>query len=264
MNPDERRQTAIVTGGYGVIGTAIAVGLAEAGCRVVIVGRDERRARDTAARLSRETGGEIDAEIADLSRRADIDALAERWEGPLDILVNNAGATPRQRQETPEGIEVQFATNVLGYVWMTLAFEQVLAGSSPARVVNVASYWAGDLDIDDLEFERRRYDNDTAYRQSKQANRMLTVVFADRLREEGVTVNACHPGDTASKLARNLGFGGSQTPEECARTPLYLALSDDVADVTGGWFSNCARQEDRFASDRTRVEQLWDEVESYL
>jgi NAD(P)-dependent dehydrogenase (short-subunit alcohol dehydrogenase family) len=79
-------------------------------------------------------------------------------------------------------------------------------------VVNVASYWAGGLDLGDLELERRRYDNDAAYRQSKQADRMLSVAFAERLRDAGVTANACHPGDVVSTLSRNLGFGGHETP----------------------------------------------------
>ena len=260
----EAPHTAIVTGGYGAIGTEIARGLADAAWRVVIVGRDEQSARTTAERLDEETSGEVDYEVADLSRRSEIDALAEHWEGRLDVLINNAGATPKTRQETPEGIEVQFATNVLGYVWMTLAFEDVLAASASARVVNVASYWAGDLDVDDLEFERRPYDNDAAYRQSKQANRMLTVVLAERLQDRGITVNACHPGDTPSKLARNLGFGGSQSAEESARTPLYLALDQELADVTGAWFSNQARQTDRYAQNTDQIERLWERVQRYL
>ena len=85
------------------------------------------------------------------------------------MLVNNAAITPRQRQETPEGIELQFATNVLGYFWLTRAFAEQLKAGSPSRVANVASYWAGDLDLDDLEFRKRPYNNDTSYRQSKQA-----------------------------------------------------------------------------------------------
>ena len=91
------------------------------------------------------------------------------------------------------------------------------------ETVDVSSYWAGDLDIDDLEFKSRPYNNDTAYRQSKQANRMLTVAFARRVGEHGVSVNACHPGDVNSSLSNNLGFGGHESPREGARTPAWLA-----------------------------------------
>ena len=173
---------AAVTGASGAIGEAIARGLAaRPGHEVVLVCRDRDRARRSLGRIAKATGNTaLRYEIADLSRAASIEALARRWSGPLHVLVNNAGVTPRQREVTPEGLELQFATNVLGYFWMMQAFAEVLARSAPARVVNVASYYAGGLELDDLQFVRRRYDNDTAYRQSKQADRMLTVAFARR------------------------------------------------------------------------------------
>ena len=74
-----------------------------------------------------------------LSRQAAIATLAQRWKGPLHVLVNNAAITPRQREETPEGIELQFATNVLGYFRMICTFRKLLVESAPSRVVNVAS-----------------------------------------------------------------------------------------------------------------------------
>lgn len=115
--------------------------------------------------------------LADLSVKSSIQQLANNWERPLHVLINNAAVTPRTREETNEGIELQWATNVLGYFWMINCFTSFLKMAAPARVVNVASYWAGDLDISDLECKRRRYDNDMIYRQSKQANRMLTIVL---------------------------------------------------------------------------------------
>jgi retinol dehydrogenase-13 len=149
--------------------------------------------------------------------------------------VNNAAVTPKRREETPEGIELQFATNVLGYFWMIQAFADILKRSAPARVVNVASDWAGDLELEDLEFKRRRYDNNAAYRQSKQADRMLTVPFAERLKPLGITVNACHPGEVPSTLSHNLGFHGH--PPGGART-VWLA-TDRWREDHGKFFADC-------------------------
>ena len=220
--------TALVTGATGAIGGAIALGLAEQGYDVVLACRDEARAQARADELRRAVAqARIRVEVVDVSRRASVDALGERFDGLLEILVNNAAITPRRREETPEGIEMQWATNVLGYLWMANALRPAMAAAGTARLVNVASYWAGGLDTGDPEFKRRRYDNDSAYRQSKQADRMLTAALAPRLRPDGITVNATHPGDLPSRLARNLGFGGGDSPTEAAATPLLAATAQN-------------------------------------
>lgn len=258
MSPTSTR-TALVTGATGTIGYAISQGLANTpGYEVVLVGRDEARTRQAAQRLRQETGNNhVRFELADLSREQEIYALAERWEGPLHVLINNAGTTPRRRQETPEGIELQFATNVLGYFWMIQAFRDVLIESAPARIINVASYYAGDLDLDDLQFERRPYDNRRAYRQSKQANRMLTAAFARRLAPHDITVNACHPGDVNSRLSNDLGFGGSESPQQGARTPIWLATGETGGQLTGRYYANQRPQPDPFMQDEQAIEALF-------
>lgn len=256
----ERENTiALVSGATGVIGYAIARALAATpGYQVVLLARDPARAEKAAAGIRRDSGNQsVRFVLADVSRRASVEAAADAWEGPLHVLVNDAGVAPRRRETTPEGIEVTFATNVLGYLWVTRAFAPHLERSAPARVVNVASYWAGDLDLDDLEFERRRFDNHPAYRQSKQANRMLTVMQAEALAGAGIHVNACHPGDPTSVLSRNLGFGSAQSPDDAARTPVMLARGELGADVTGRYFEHGREVRCRFAEDRNAAERLY-------
>lgn len=255
----QRRSVALVTGATGAIGKAVAERIAScAGFEVVLVCRDAVKAKAVAQHIRRRTGNDrVRVEIADLERRASIEALAARWRGSVQVLVNNAAITPRQREETPDGIERQFATNVLGYFWMIAAFRDRLSRSSPARVVNVASYWAGGLDLEDLEFRRRSYDNDAAYRQSKQADRMLTAAFAERLGADDITVNACHPGDVVSNLSRSLGFGGHESPDQGASTPVWLATEDVGATETGKYFEHRREVRCRFSVDRDAVEALY-------
>ena len=255
----------LVTGATGAIGQAIARQLAaRPGHEVVVVARDERKAQRTVAAIRDATGNPaVRYELAELSLRREIRALRERWQGPLHGLVNNAAECPRRREETEEGIERQLATNVLAYVRLIRAFEDVLGASAPARVVNVASYWAGGLDLSDLEFRRRRYDNDDAYRQSKQADRMLSAAFADRLRERGVTVNAVHPGDVRSKLSGDLGFGGHETPDQGAATPVLVATDPSFATVTGRYVAHGQVEEDAFTRDRAAVEALFAACTAY-
>lgn len=259
------RRLALVTGATGAIGKAIALEIAfQSEYRVVLLCRDAHKACKTTNELMQLSGNEcVSYELVDVSSNDSVQALARRIREPVHVLVNNAAVTPRRRQETPAGIELQFATNVLGYFWLTRAFDDQLRAGAPSRVVNVASYWAGDLELDDLEFRRRNYDNNTAYRQSKQANRMLTVAFAERFAAHNVTVNACHPGDVKSRLSTNLGFGGHQSPQEAARTPAWLATGRIGQQETGKYFEHLQMKNCRFGDDAVAVNALYESCLGY-
>lgn len=255
-------KTALVTGANGAIGEAIARGIAARGHAVILACRDEGKGRAALDRIRAATGSDaLRLEIVDVGSRDSIAVLARRIEGPLEILINNAAIAPKRKEKTEEGIERQLAVNVLGYVRVVRALEAALTRAERPRVVNVASYWAGDLVVDDLEYERRRYDNDSAYRQSKQANRMLTIVDSERLAPKGIVVNSCHPGDVNSRLSNDLGFGGSQSAEQGAKTPIWLAL--DAGDQTGKYFADCAERTCQFAKDRAAIEALRARIEAY-
>ena len=258
-------KSVLITGATGVIGKSIARLIAEhEKYAVTIVARNEHKAAKTVEEIKRRTGNQnVSFILCDLSRKEAIKEAANKWEGPLHILINDAGTTPRKREETPEGIEMQWATNVLGYFWMMNYFTPILEKSAPARIVNVASYWAGNMDINDLEFNRRHYNNDTAYRQSKQANRMLTVAFANRLKTKGITVNVCHPGDVRSTLASNLGYGGHDSPDQGAATPVWLATSDEREGVTGKYFEHLRESHCSFGKNLEQVEKLYEICDSY-
>ena len=255
----------LVTGATGAIGKAIARQLANIqDSKVVLVCRDQQKAVLTVNEITSLTGNsEVIHELADLSRYEQIHNLAKRWQGPLHVLINNAACTPRSRQETPEGIEMQFATNVLGYYWLIDEFMEILKASAPARVVNVASYWAGGLDLNDLEFTRRSYDNDQAYRQSKQANRMLSSVFAEKLKPYQIVVNACHPGDVNSVLSNNLGFGGHESPDQGAETPVWLATHPVGQENTGRYFEHLRETNCLFARDKHMANALFESCANY-
>jgi NAD(P)-dependent dehydrogenase (short-subunit alcohol dehydrogenase family) len=254
----EGGRVVMVTGATGEIGRAIARQLAALpGHEVVLACRDGARGARVAEEITAATGNPgVRVELVDVSRKASIEALAARWEGPLHVLVNNAAVTPARREETPEGIERQLATNVLGYHWMIERFVPPLARSAPARIVNVASAWSGDLDLADLEFRRRPYRNGTAYRQSKQADRMLTAAWAERLHSQGITVNACHPAEVGSRLSRSLGFHLTDSPDEGAETPVWLATAPAVAGITGRYFEGRRELRCPFAADRAAVAAL--------
>jgi NAD(P)-dependent dehydrogenase (short-subunit alcohol dehydrogenase family) len=140
--------------------------------------------------------------------------------------------------------------------------EEALVAAAPSRVIWVASYWAGGLERGDLEFRRRRYDNNDAYRQAKQANRMLAASLAERLSSRGVWVASCHPGDVNSKLSNALGFGGSESPDEGADTPAWLVTADDPG-PTGAYYANRRAQSCSFSRDRAQNEALYEALLAY-
>ena len=255
----------LVTGATGAIGKAIARQLAASpDSEVVLVCRDKNKAMQTVKEIVDSTGNTaVRFELADLSRYADICRLVQRWTGPLHVLINNAACTPRTRQETPEGIEMQFATNVLGYFRLIDEFTEILKASAPARIVNVASYWAGGLDLNDLEFTRRHYDNDQAYRQSKQADRMLSAAFSEKLGPFHIAVNACHPGDVNSTLSNNLGFGGHETPDQGAETPVWLATHPIGQEKTGRYYEHKYESNCPYSRDRQAVNALYQSCANY-
>ncbi len=252
-------KTAVITGSTGAIGQAIARQMAEKKYRVIMVCRNREKAETTIQDIVNRTANrEVSYLLADLSDEAAIAGLSSSIAGPVDVLINNAATTPKIREVTKEGLEMQFAVNVLGYLRMTFALLPFLKKAERSRVVNVASSWAGNLDLDDLQFTTRRYNNNTAYMQSKQANRMLTVALAKRLEPFGITANAAHPGEVNSRLSNDLGFGGHESPDWGAETPVWLATSADVADITGGWFVYFRKAVCQFASDSRTIERLYE------
>ncbi len=263
-SPLNSKKIAAVTGATGAIGQAIVTGLIQKGFQVILLIRDPRKAVSSISQI-KDTFSQavLDYRVVDLSSQSDIIALAGSWDTPLHVLVNNAAISPRSREETDQGIEVQFATNVLGYYWMIRYFSDILRSSAPARVVNVASYWAGGLDLSDLEFKARPYHNHNAYRQSKQANRMLTSIMAKQFDPTQVTINSCHPGDVNSKLSNSLGFGGSQSPADGAITPVWLASSDQLPEITGCYFESLKETKCPFSSNHPDSEKLFKICQSY-
>jgi len=252
-------KTAIVTGAYGAIGKAICSGIVKTNeYKVIMVGRDPILLNLSVAEVRRRTGNAHAIEgLLDLSRKENIYAFAATITEPLHVLVNNAATAPRRRLETLDGIEMQWAVNVLAYFHLIKAFMPHLVQAQGARVVNVASYWAGGLNLNDPEFKKRRYDNDSAYKQSKQANRMMSKAFADFFERSNITVNACHPGDVNSKLSNDLGFGGHESAEQGADTPVWLATAREAEGITAAYFENRTKQYCAFMSDKLGVEHLF-------
>jgi retinol dehydrogenase-12 len=263
----------LVTGATSGIGLVTARELARQGARVLLVGRDPAKCADAVEQIRERTGNpEVEALLADLSSQQQIRDLARqvRERCPrLDVLINNAGGMWLKREVTVDGLEMTFAVNHLAYFLLTQLLLEPLQASAPARVVNVASaaHRKATLDFDDLQGERR-YDGWRAYCRSKLANLLFTYELARRLADTGVTSNALHPGWVATGFARNNGWRGrlfqlaarclAISPEEGARTVLYLATAPEVQGVNGQYFvRERAISSSPISYDEAAASRLW-------
>jgi retinol dehydrogenase-12 len=268
-------KTVLVTGATAGIGEVTARELARKGARIVLVGRSGARCEATAAMISRETGNPaVEYLVADLSSQADVRKLAREFldrNDRLDVLVNNAGAFFTKRLESVDGIEMTFALNHLGYFLLTNLLLDALKGSSPSRVVSVASEAhriVSKIDFDDPQ-GARKYGGWHAYGQSKLANILFTTELARRLAGTGVTANCLHPGFVASNFTAGNGAMGwmmrrgaslfAISTDEGAKTSIYLASSPQVEGVSGKYFAKERPAEPtKAARDEAAAARLWD------
>jgi NAD(P)-dependent dehydrogenase (short-subunit alcohol dehydrogenase family) len=269
-----RGSTALVTGGTGGIGLATAAGLAGLGARVGIVGRSAARGAAAADDVRRRVpSAQVDVFEADLSSQAEVRRLAAEVRETyhrLHVLVNNVGGYWAHRHVTADGLELTFALNHLAPFLLTHRLRGLLVASAPARVVTVSSgaQSMGRVDLDDLQGERA-YHGQRAYNQSKLANVLFTYELARRLEGTGVTATVLHPGVTRTRFGREdagrvmqmlypLVTPFMKSPEQGARTSVYLASSPEVAGVTGAYFANRRpRRSSRASYDRDLARRLW-------
>ena len=245
-------KTAIVTGANSGMGMATAHALLNEGATVVMLCRSEKRGKEAYKKLLSDGNSRTYLILADLGDYESIRQFVQQFKSMfqrLDILVNNAGFISLDRQETQEGLERQFGINHIGHFFLTTSLLDVMGNGS--RIVNVASgaHKTGKIHFDDINLHKG-FNVIKAYSQSKLANVLFTRELARRVADRGITVNCCHPGAVATNIGidRETGFGKTvtgllkpffQTPEEGARTAIFLATDESVKDITGEYFYKC-------------------------
>ena len=271
-------KTVVITGATSGIGEVAAIRLAERGARIVFTARDKIRADDTMAKLR---GANPDADhalyMAELSSLAEMKRVGTELAAlpQIDVLINNAGAMFGKRHETGDGLEMTFALNHMAYFIIT---NRLLPRLKPgARIVTVASnaHRGAKLDFSDLQ-SRNGYSGFPVYCKSKLANILFNRELARRA-PQGVTCNALHPGFVATRFGNNSGgmLGGvfraikplgAISPEEGARTIVYLAGAPSVSCVTREYFYECAittpSQEAQRDSDALRLCEISEKLAS--
>jgi len=272
-------KVVIITGANKGIGRETAKQISKFGARVYMACRSLDSANQARNEIINETKNEnVFVKYLDLSSVESVKKFAEQFkqeESKVDVLINNAGLWTENKVLTDLNVEMTFAVNVLGPQLLTQLLLSELRAAAPSRIINVASHFAGGLDINDICFDNRSYNGTVAYKKTKQANRMLTREWARRLEADNILVYSLTPGlipDTGLfKEVNAVGkffikvfalFEG-RTIQEGADTVVWLASEEKIDGVNGGFFNRRKEVNCKFfnPSDEKR---LWDKCEMFL
>ena len=272
-------KVVIITGANKGIGKEAAKQIAKLGAKVYMACRSIDSANEAREEIVIESGNQnVFVRHLDLASVDSIINFAEQFkkeESKLDVLINNAGLWTKTKKLTDVNVEQTFAVNVLGHQLLTQLLLDELKNASPSRIINVASHYADGLDIDDINFDKRNYNETLAYKQTKQANRMLTREWARRLENDNISVYSMTPGfipDT--ELFREQNFVGKflikvfaliegRTIQEGSDTIVWLASADKINGSNGGFYNQRKEEKCKF-NNPADEKKLWDKCEEFL
>ncbi|MDZ5446460.1 SDR family NAD(P)-dependent oxidoreductase [Micromonospora sp. 4G57] len=282
---------AVVTGGASGIGVETARALAAAGADVTLAVRNIDAGQQAATDITGTTGNDrILVAPLDLADLASVATFVRTWDGPLHILVNNAGIMASPEMRTPQGWEMQFATNHLGHFALATGLRPALAAAGGARIVSVSSaaHLRSPVVFSDIHFRQRPYDPWEAYGQSKTANVLFAVEVSRRWADDGILSNALMPGAIRTNLQRYLseeeldrmrsqsGGGAAywKNTEQGAATSVLVAASPLLDGVGGRYFEDVQEAGPNqpgtrtgyapYARDPEAAERLWQVSEEHL
>lgn len=268
-------KTCVVSGSTSGVGLAGVRRLARAGADTVLVCRNRDKAESVRKELVAQHDarvGMVLADFTDLSsvRRA-ADTLLEDYPR-IDVLINSVGLHSTKRMVTRDGLETVFCVNHLGAFLLTRLLLERMKQSAPSRIIQVNSegHRFGGLDLDDLDWKRRRYKGLKSYGASKVAQLLTVWEFADRLEGTGVTINAMHPGDVRTNIGNNNGWlyrwwlhnvtwHFLRDPSISGEALYYLAAAPEMADVSGRFFHLTIDEKPaKHALDRELGRKVWE------
>ncbi len=270
-----KNKIVIVTGANAGIGKATAFKLAEMRAHVVLVCRNKRRGEKALQEILEKTNNRnLDLMLCDFASLNSINDFVSEFKNKyekLDVLINNHGAVFLLKSKTEYGVESTFGVNHLGYFSLTLQLLDILKASAPSRIINVASssnYKVKKLELDDYNCDRRNYVFIRAYQESKLYNIMFSFLLAEKLQGTNVSVNCLHPGYVKTHIGLNnfllklitpLAKYRGLTPEEGAKTSIYLASSPETKGISGKYYHKMKeRDPNKLAFDKDAQQKLWD------
>jgi len=254
----------LITGATDGIGKVTATALAGKGHAVVLAARNQAKAATVTKEIVASSGNpDVDYLTADLRSLAQLQRLAETFTlryPRLDVLINNAGIVMPGRVVTEDGYETTFQVNYLSQFCLTHLLLNELKRSQQGRIINLSSsvYRTGKFDPDNLQGEHR-FSTIGAYAASKLLVLLFTIELAHRLKPTRVTANAVHPGIVRTPMMRGapgvfraISYAAlpfSLSPDKGAPTSVFLASSQEPAQVSGQYFTRAKSKEVKTSYD---------------
>lgn len=274
---DIQNKICLITGATSGIGKETALALAQKGAHIVFTSRNEEKGKRIQEELIQKSQNEsIEMMSCELASFQSIRNFAKTFQSKyseLHILINNAGVWGNKFETTQDGIEQTFAVNHLAPFLLTNLLLDTIKKSQPARIINVSSslHYQGRINFDNLEM-KRGFRAMQAYNNSKLMNVLFTKELARRLEGEQITVNCLMPGVVATNLFNQfnplLRIGTmlmAVTPKKGAETTIYLATSDEVENITGGYYDKKKRIRSSSSSyDEEAACKLWEMSAEYV
>lgn len=274
---DFHNRLVVITGATSGIGYWTARKYAAHGADLLCINRNSQKSEDLRNEITNDFGVKCDYIIADLGNLRDIFRVSEalsQLNTPIDVLIHNAGVYLTRRELTPDGFEKVFVVHYLSSFVINYVLQEKLRAQKKARIIMVGSeghrfaIWG--LNLDDLNWEKRRYSGLKSYGSAKTAQLLSMIVFNERFKNTGVSINTMHPGAVKTDsghengpvyrwFRRNLIDKTLKSPDISAEALYYLGVSERLDGISGKFFNLTAEEEPAPpAVDRDAAYELWD------
>jgi len=264
----------VVSGATSGVGYEAVKALSAGRANIVMVVRNENKAKAVKEEIEKKYSVFVDYFIADFSDLKQVKkaamAILNRYQ-KIDILINSVGIHSTKRILNKDGFEMAFCVNHLGTFLITQLLLDRMIESSPSRIIQVNSegHRFNGLDLNDLNWEKRIYTGLRSYGASKTAQLLTVLQLAEELEGTNVTINAMHPGGVRTNIGNNNGrlyrwflhnvtWRFLKDPKISGEAIYYLASAGELSNVSGKFFNLTLEEKPaKHALDQKKQKKIW-------